>query len=270
MTPPPADATGPCVLLVDDDDGCRRAVTRVLAAEGMRVNPLSTLAAAKEALAGSPPAVVIAELRLPDGEGVEALETARRIAPFIGRVMLTGAVDFQAVQDAVNRGAVHAFFTKPWDNESLARGVRGVLDQCRLARENADMAARLADQNLALEALVRERTAALERAKRDLQAVFDAWEDPLALVTPDLRVLRANRAWAGVASLDVREAPGRTCHEALLRQSRPCEGCPVSGALGTGTSVEAAIGPAPWRVQACPLDLDRRAVLCRYLRAGTS
>lgn len=269
MNPPPADTIGPRVLLVDDDEGCRRAVSRLLAVEGLRAVPVSTLAAAKEALSGSPPAVVIAELRLPDGEGVEALETARRIAPFIGRVMLTGAVDFQAVQDAVNRGAVHAFFTKPWDNESLARGVRGVLEQCRLASENAEMAARLANRNLALEALVRERTVALERAKRDLQTVFDAWEDPLALVTPDLRVLRANRAWAGVASLDVREAPGQTCHVALFRRSSPCDGCPVSEALGTGSFVEAAISPTPWRVQARPLDLDRPLVFCRYVHTRT-
>ncbi len=265
MNLPPADT--PRVLVVDDDEGCRRAVSRVLAAEGLRAVPVPSLAAAKEALSRDPLAAVITELRLPDGEGVEALETARRIAPFIGRVMLTGAVDFQAVQDAVNRGAVHAFFTKPWDNESLARGVRGVLEQCRLARENAEMAARLADRNLALEALVHERTAALERAKRDLQTVFDAWEDPLALVTPDLQVLRANRAWAGAASLDVREAPGRTCHVALFRRSRPCEGCPVPEALRAGASAEAALGPDQ-RVQVRPLDLDGPVALCWYRRTG--
>ncbi len=266
MWPPPPDA--PRILLLDDDEGCRRAVARVLAIEGLRAVPVASLAEARTVLSDSPPpAAVVVELRLPDGEGVEALEEARRVAPFTGRVMLTGVVDFQAVQDAVNRGAVQAFFTKPWDNESLVRGVRGVLEQCRLARDNAEMAERLADQNRALEALVRERTAALERAKRDLQAVFDAWEDPLALVAPDLHVLRANRAWAAQASLDVREVPGQVCHEALFGRSSPCDGCPVSEAVQSGAPIEAALGPTPWRVQARPLDLGHRAVLCRYLRA---
>lgn len=268
MTSPPADA--PRILLVDDDEGCRRAVARVLAVEGLWSVPVASLAEAREVLSASPPpAAAVVELRLPDGEGVEALELARRVAPFTGRVMLTGVVDFQAVQDAVNRGAVHAFFTKPWDNESLVRGVRGVLEQCRLARDNAEMAGRLADQNRALEDLVRERTAALERAKRDLQAVFDAWEHPLALVAPDLRVLRANRAWAAQASLDVREVPGRICHEALFGRSSPCDGCPVYEVLETGAPVEAGLIGSPWSVQARPLDLEGRAVLCRYVGNGT-
>ncbi len=265
---PGGSSTGsesPSVLVVDDDEGCRRAVARVLAADGLRVEAVSTLAEAREILTQSRPSAVVVELRVEDGEGVEALEAARCADPFIGRVMLTGAVDFLAVQDAVNRGAVHAFFTKPWDNETLVRGVRGVIEQCRLARENHEMALRLRDQNRALEALVAERTRALERAKRELQMVFDAWEDPLALVTPDFRVLRANRAWAEEAALDVREAPGRFCHEALFRRVCPCENCPVQEGVRIGV-VEGRDSSTRWSVWVRPLSLEEPGVLCWYRR----
>lgn len=268
-----ADKTNSHILLVDDDAGCRRAVARVLSSSGLGILHAASLVEAREVLLRDRVDAVVSEVRFPDGEGVVVFETAREANPFVGRVILTGAVDFRAVQDAVNRASVHAFFTKPWDNESLLRGILGVLDRCRLERENAQMAARLADRNLALEALVRERTAALERAKADLQAIFDAFEEPMALVTQDLRVLRANRAWALSASLDVREVVGRTCHLALFRRPSPCEGCPVTLAWATGRTIETEIHRGSWRVHAHPLPLSvsgpEKTLFCRYSRVGS-
>jgi len=256
----------PCaILVVDDDEGCRRAVARLLATAGYRVTAVGSVAAALDAIDHATLDAVLTELRLPDGDGVGVLDRVRQAKPFAARVMLTGVVDFLAVQDAVNRGAVHAFFTKPWDNESLLQGVRGALEQVRLARENAEMSARLADQNRVLEALVVERTHALERAKQELQAVFDVEADPLALVTGEYAVVRANRAWAREAGLDVREVPGRTCHEALFRESHPCEGCPVPSARRSGSAAVAVV-QRRFRVQARPVEVRDRLglVLCRY------
>lgn len=252
----------PCILVVDDDFGCRRAVLRLLRAADIDCVGAEGLAEAKKIIAERKIAAVVSELRLPDGLAVEVLEMLRERDPYIGRIVLTGNVDFQAVQEVVNRAAPHGFFTKPWDNESLSRGVLGVLERCRLERENAEMASYLRDQNVALEALVRSRTAALEKAKRELQSLFDAFEFPLALVGKDFLVLRANSAWASACGLDVREVPGKTCYQALLRLPAPCPLCPMPLISDKRAQGEAG----PWVVTARVVGLDKPAFLCQYVR----
>ncbi len=67
----------------------------------------------------------------------------------------------------------------------------------------------------------------LERAKQEWEQTFDAMVDPLAIVEQDGTVVRANRAWAHAAGIDVRTVPGRRCYEALLGVSKPCSCCPA-------------------------------------------
>ncbi|NOZ01024.1 MAG: response regulator [Deltaproteobacteria bacterium] len=262
------DSSRPTVLVVDDDPGCVRAVGRILDYAGFATTACRTLDEARAALEGSLKACVITEFRLPDGQGVDFLSHARGLDEHMGRVMLTGVVDFLAVQEAVNQGSVHAFFTKPWDNDSLVQGVRSVLEQCRLARANAEMMVRLSDQNRALEATVRERTGQLEQAKRELEAVFDSWDDPVSIVDDRLRVVRANRAFAAQAGIEVTRVPGSVCHEILFGDETPCPDCPLArGDYGDGPR-EGVIRSKDrsWRLATRPLDLGRdgRAFLCRY------
>jgi len=260
--------TKPTILIVDDDAGCRRAVCRCIEFGGMNTIATDSLTAAAAALEEHCPACILTEFRLPDGSGVDFLSKAGASHEHVGRVMLTGVVDFAAVQEAVNRGAVHAFFTKPWDNDALVQGVRAVFEQCRLSRENVEMMRRLEDHNRRLEETVRVRTGQLEHAKSELEAVFDSWTEPVALVDESFSVLRANRAWADRAGISVREVPGRTCHEALFQSGSRCAGCPLAegGAFGRPSQGHIEGDGIAFDVSARPIDLDRpgRVALCRY------
>lgn len=267
-----ASPLDPVVLVVDDDPGCLRAVRRSLEYAGMGTVAAADLAQAREALEKHDPACVIIEFRLPDGQGVEFLTRARESVEHLGRVMLTGVVDFLAVQEAVNQGSVHAFFTKPWDNNGLIQGVRGVIEQCRLARENSEMMRQLSDHNRALEATVQERTRQLEQAKTELEAVFDSWDEPMAIVDQRFTVLRANAAYSRQAGLSVREVPGRLCHEALFHRDSPCSGCPLGSEGTDGNPMDGRIEGEGhgWRIMTRPMGITRRpgqAMLCRYERA---
>lgn len=258
----------PLVLVVDDDDGCRNALRRALGRAGMVVDPAASFEEAVRALERAP-ACVVTEFRLPDGAGVDLLARAREADPHVGRVILTGVVDPDVLQDAVNRGAVHAFFGKPWDTNALVQGIRSTIEQCRLARTNRELMDLLADRNRKLLRVVAERTGELERAKRELEAVFDAWSEPVALVGQGFIVLRANRAYAARGGLGVRDVPGRRCHEALFGTPVPCPGCPLAALSPASTPgpVTGRAGPAgTLAVRAQPLAMPDGggAFLCRY------
>ncbi|MBM4395830.1 MAG: response regulator [Deltaproteobacteria bacterium] len=252
------------VLVVDDDDGCRRAVARTLDRAGMAADLASGVAEATGALAARH-ACIVTEFRLADGAGVDLLSRARDVDPDVGRVVLTGVVDPGVLEDAVNRGAVHAFFGKPWDPAALVQGIRATIERCRLARENRLLVGRLTDRNRELERLVAERTAQLERAKRELEAIFDAWEGPVALTAPGMTVIRANRAYAARGRLGLRDVPGRRCHEVLFGAHSPCPGCPLAAAAtGPARGAGGPAGSVPVEAQPVGMPSGSVAFLCRY------
>jgi response regulator RpfG family c-di-GMP phosphodiesterase len=120
------------ILCVDDEsnvlDGLRRALrgffdvtTAVGANEGM------------DALEqGEEFAVVVSDLRMPVMDGIAFLEHARRTAPDASRVLLTGNADLHSALEAVNRGAIFRFMTKPCAPEALRRALTAAVEQHHL------------------------------------------------------------------------------------------------------------------------------------------
>jgi diguanylate cyclase (GGDEF)-like protein len=59
-------------------------------------------------------AVVVSDFRMPAMNGVELLTRAAELQPSASRILLTGYADLQTAMEAINRGAVSRFLTKPW------------------------------------------------------------------------------------------------------------------------------------------------------------
>ena len=263
------DKNRPRILVVDDDEGCARSVRRSLERADFSVETAARLSDARAALAAGPFACVLTEFHLPDGPVVDLLCEVRATSPDVGRIVLTASADYVALQDTVNRAGVHAFFAKPWDAAQLLQGIRGTLEQCRLGRENRTLLALLARHNSELAEQVAERTGQLERAKRELESVFDAWEQPLALVDSAHQVLRANLPYGRRAGLGVRDVPGRACHQVRFDRPVPCPDCPMAAARTTRHAASATVATNTV-VEARPLAVDRDGTvcLCRYVRSG--
>jgi signal transduction histidine kinase len=63
--------------------------------------------------------VLVADQRMPDMTGVELCEIVSREYPHTICMILTGYADPEAMMDAINRGHVYSFVTKPWEREAL-------------------------------------------------------------------------------------------------------------------------------------------------------
>ena len=121
------DLLNKSVLVVDDDPGMLRAMTKVLGNEGMRVTGLSDPAAVVTTLAGSEPQfdLLITDLRMPtfSGRGVLALASALPRLPVIV-ITAFGGSDVKA--QALQLGAF-AFLEKPVGAVELIAVVRRAL-----------------------------------------------------------------------------------------------------------------------------------------------
>ena len=63
--------------------------------------------------------LVISDQRMPETTGVELFEKMEKDHPQIGKVLLTGYADINAVVDGVNKGSIDKYITKPWDEIEL-------------------------------------------------------------------------------------------------------------------------------------------------------
>ena len=126
------------ILTVDDDPGVSRAVARdlrrqygaryrIVRAESAR-DGLDALRQMK--LRGDVVAVILADYRMPELNGIEFLEQAMDIYPGARRVLLTAYADTGAAIDAINVVDLDHYLLKPWDppEEKLYPVVDALLD----------------------------------------------------------------------------------------------------------------------------------------------
>src|SRR5262247_1578923 len=119
----PTAPARPVILTVDDDPGVSRAVARDLRrkyGEGHRTVRAESGAAALDALRqmklrGEPVAVLLADYRMPEMNGIEFLEQAMDVYPGARRALLTAYADTGAAIDAINVVDLDHYLLKPWD-----------------------------------------------------------------------------------------------------------------------------------------------------------
>jgi FixJ family two-component response regulator len=120
------------ILFVDDEAAVLDGYRRILK-EHFEV---STALSGDEGLAAlqatGPYAVVISDMRMPGMNGSEFLAQVRSKSPESVRMLLTGHADLDAAIDAVNRGKIFRFLTKPCEKPNLIEAIRGGLEEHRL------------------------------------------------------------------------------------------------------------------------------------------
>jgi two-component system, NtrC family, response regulator HydG len=103
----------PRAFIVDDDLEVLQVLTEFVEREGFVVTGASTLRQAREEIAASPPDIVLVDIQLPDGSGLDLLDTLES-APDLEVMLITGNASLETAVDALRRG-VTDYLTKPVD-----------------------------------------------------------------------------------------------------------------------------------------------------------
>jgi DNA-binding NtrC family response regulator len=112
------------LLYVDDEVHLLAAVKRAMRHSGYRVLVASSAEEAFEILATTEAGVILCDQRMRGMSGTEFLSRVKQMYPQAVRMVLSGYTDLQSVTDAVNRGSIFKFLTKPWVEEELTQAVR--------------------------------------------------------------------------------------------------------------------------------------------------
>lgn len=100
--------------------------------------------------------IIITDQRMPMETGVEFLESIIPQHPDPMRILLTGYTDIQAVIDAINKGQVYHYLTKPWEEDYMRTVVKNAYEVFDLRRKNVQLTKSLLKANDQLEFLLRQ------------------------------------------------------------------------------------------------------------------
>lgn len=109
----------PLVVLLEDDEDLRKALTLVLRSRGFRVAGAASAGEAVSLLEREAPDAVVADLGLPDTSGTELVASLRAAAPGVRLVVLTGQEGETLRRGCLEAGA-DAFVVKPTGGRELA------------------------------------------------------------------------------------------------------------------------------------------------------
>lgn len=108
------------ILVCDDDPEIRAALRRTL--HHFQVTAVASVHQALAELKRGRFDAVVSDFDLGEqgvADGLELLQLTRVLYPATARVLITGNTDVKVAIRALNEGAVHRFFQKPWDDEQL-------------------------------------------------------------------------------------------------------------------------------------------------------
>jgi response regulator RpfG family c-di-GMP phosphodiesterase len=164
------------ILCVDDEPNILSALRRVFRANGYQVITAESGKEGLEVLSTQPIDLIISDMRMPEMDGAAFLEQVRAKWPECIRILLTGYSEIQSIVSAVNRGEIHRYIAKPWDETDILLIIRQALERKALEDEKKRLELLIHNQNedlkklnASLEEKIQERTVELKRANVKLK-----------------------------------------------------------------------------------------------------
>src|SRR5256885_11638991 len=169
MTPPKVPADRTTVLVVDDEDGIRQALTRFLSRLGYNVHAAANATEALQQLSAHHPQAMLCDIRMPDTSGVELLPKVLAQDADLAVLMLTAIDEPRTAIECLKLGA-YDYLIKPVDLEELELSLQHALRQRQLEVDRRELAQWLAREGAGRTRELEERSAAVGEGALDALA----------------------------------------------------------------------------------------------------
>ena len=190
------------LLIVDDEGPVRRMLALLLRKRGHQVAEADGVVSATKQLAEEIFDLVITDLRMPDGDGLDVLRAARTHAQAPDVILLTAYAEWKSARDAMRLGALD-YFEKGQEPDDLYHRIDKALGARALRRENENLRAQLRER-YGLAGLIAQSPA--------MHAVLDLVE---RVAPTDATVLIQGESGTG------KEVIAKAVHHASPRAARP-------------------------------------------------
>ncbi len=129
------------LLIIEDDRALGAVLERLLSSRlpGVPVQRVESVADARKRIARDEPAVILTDLRLGDGTGIDVLKSSAGLSPKPAVILLTGNATLETAIEALRLGAFD-YLLKPYEEEHLVHAIRRALESRRLSERVRDLA----------------------------------------------------------------------------------------------------------------------------------
>ena len=135
------------ILVVDDEPIVLKSLSETLREEGCEVVTACNATEALDYVRKQQFAVVITDQRMPRMSGLELLERVRLLQPAASRILVTAVLNVDTLVEAINKGEIHRFVSKPWLCEELMESVGAAINRYRMEQEKTVLESSLAVGN---------------------------------------------------------------------------------------------------------------------------
>ena len=153
------------LLFVDDEANILSSLKRLFRPFGYRIFTAEGGAQALEIMERESVDLVISDMRMPEMNGAQFLEKVNEKWPETVRILLTGHSEISSTIDAINRGHIFRYISKPWEDNDIVLSIKQALRQKQLEKANRGLEEltrkqneELKDLNANLEEKVKART----------------------------------------------------------------------------------------------------------------
>jgi two-component system response regulator HydG len=133
------------ILVVDDEASARTTLAILLRKRGHRVTAADGVSAAVKALADEAFDVVVTDLRMPDGSGLDVLQAVTAHGSQAAVILLTAYAGWESAKEAMQLGALD-YFEKGREPDELLHRIDRALADHALRRENANLRSQVEDR----------------------------------------------------------------------------------------------------------------------------
>jgi len=120
------DAGESCILVVDDDDGVRENLAELFEMVGYSILTASSASDALRKLSEHEVDLLLTDYRMPGPNGVELIESARRMKPGLRAILMTAFGDSFTEIESARRGAI-GYVNKPFEADEITALVSRIL-----------------------------------------------------------------------------------------------------------------------------------------------
>ncbi len=133
------------VLIVDDEASLRDFLSIVFEEDGWRVETAASIADGRAAVQKSEPDLILCDLMLPDGSGLDLLREAKAQNSSIAVIMITAHTSTKSAVEALKAGAFD-YIAKPFDIDEMKIIVRNAVERKELEDENIHLRSALEER----------------------------------------------------------------------------------------------------------------------------
>jgi PAS domain S-box-containing protein len=190
------------ILYIDDEIGNLNAFKASFRRD-FKIYTTTSTTEGLEILRNNPIDVILADQRMPEKTGVDFFESIIGEFPNPIRILLTAYTDINAIIDAINKGRVYRYVTKPWNEFDL-----------KITIENAYQLYLLREQNNKF--LLREQNNKLNLKYR---RVFAEATDPIVLFNTKAKIIDYNKATLALVNEPTNSLTLSAIYSSILHKS---------------------------------------------------